>query len=263
MRHCYAQTEYTGVIIMAPVMKFIFLNIKDGAAEEPARLARVTDWLRSQDADVLALCELNGWQQAGVFEKRQAAMGYPFGHIMHPGPSAYRVGVLARQYFAVRHEVTSGVAHGILQVGFESFDLLVSHFAPFDAKQRLFEAEQCVGLMESRDRPSLLVGDLNSHSPADRVLCEAFVTPENRDWAFDYSVHQKLLDAGLVDLGQAQAERWSTATAMNPDEPRRRLDFAYANAAFMAEHSDALAQVIRDEVTAELSDHYPLVVRWG
>lgn len=241
-------------------MRLLFYNILDGGADDPERLARLMAWIARCDAAVAGLAECNGWDHPGVMDERARACGFEHGCLLADGPSAYLPAVLSRQPIEQIEMVTRGVHHGVLHVRTAGLDVIVTHFSPTDAALRVREAESCAAMLARCDGPAILVGDLNSHSPVDAPMMEAWTTAENRAWAMDFRPHEVLRASGLIDLGQSQPARWSTATALKPDEPRRRLDFAYANRAFVDRWPASRARIVRDEETADLSDHYPLLV---
>ena len=236
-------------------MKVILYNILDGGMD---RVPKLLAWLEGQSPDVVALCELNGWRTERL-RAAGAAMGLPHAAVLE-GVSAYRVGLMSRQPVEVRGEFVAGLHHGALHVATFDMELVVTHFSPSDADLRLREAEQVAAVAAGAVCPALLLGDLNSHSRTDRELCEAFATPENHAWAFDFAVHDTLTAAGLTDLAAMHMPRHTTATLMKPDEPRRRLDFIYANAAFRQRHPRLVSTVSYDPAIAVLSDHWPVVL---
>jgi endonuclease/exonuclease/phosphatase family metal-dependent hydrolase len=70
---------------------------------------------------------------------------------------------------------------------------------------------------------------------------------------------QRLLDAGLTDLGAAVEERHAVPTAVNADKmhaARMRLDYMLANAALAP--AAGPARPLHTADTDRLSGHYPI-----
>lgn len=214
-------------------------------------------WLAGESPDIVGLCELNGWTGKRLGDTG-AAIGLPYAAVLE-GASAYRVGLMSRQPVEVLGEHVAGLHHGALHVRTFEIEVVVTHFSPSDAVRRVAEAERVASLVSEARGPGLLLGDLNCHSRADRELCEAFATAENQTWMFDFTAHDVLAAAGLVDLAAMDVPRHTTATALNPDEPRRRLDFIYANDAFRQRYPHLSASVCYNPAVARLSDHWPVI----
>lgn len=244
-------------------MRILTYNLLDGGG---ARLAGILALLRELTPDIAILTELNTWQtHTPGREPRVAhfARAAGFGHHALLAHSDYGVGILSRHPLVHAASLTTDVHHGILHVRSEVAHIVATHFSPNDAERRVREAAQVAALAREISEPLIVGGDLNSHSPRDAEMVAAFATAENQAWATDYRAHQTLLDAGLMDLAQASdqplAERPTTATALKPHEPRRRLDFLYANAAFVEKYPGLAARTLREPGLAALSDHWPVL----
>jgi len=229
-------------------------NILDGGG---ARINDILAYIATQNADVVALCELNGWTRDTI-AAHAAKAGYNHSVILE-AKSPYRVGLFSKGPIEVKGRHADGFHHGALAVQTLGLEVIVTHWAPFDRDVRMHEARRCVELIQAARGPAVLLGDLNSHSPADQALCEAYANKNNRAWAMDFGPHQVLLVGGLREFGAAQTDRWTTATALKPDEPRRRLDFIYVNDAFTAQLGPHTARVLHDPAVAKLSDHWPVL----
>jgi hypothetical protein len=234
-------------------------NILEGGGADD-RFARWAAWVASRRPDVLCLCECNGWPD-GRLDAARRATGLPHGVVLPDGPSDYPPGVLARRPVERLAELRGGFAHGALHVRVGPLEIVVAHLAAFDEERRVAEAAELVRHLAPVTGPALLVGDLNSHSRADE---QAYRTAGLDEAMLDFRVHDRLTAAGLTDLGaRAEALDYTTATRLNPDEPKRRLDYIYANAAFVERFGRPIARVLRADETADLSDHWPVEVAWN
>ena len=212
----------------------------------------------AQRADVAGLAELNGWDNPPSMATRAAACGFSCSHLFL-AHSPYLIGLMAREPIEVIQEISAGVHHGILHARIGGVQYLYTHFSPHERLMRIHEARTCAQIAGRIAEPLVLMGDLNSHSPRDRVVCESFATPENRAWAMDFEPQQILLDAGLIDTVPANDPEGSLSLAFHPNGAKRRLDYIYVNEAFKARHPGARSVVLHAPNLATLSDHFPVV----
>ena len=239
-------------------MRILHYNILEGCREDPERLHRLLGWIGGQGADVVGLAELNGWDKPPTMAARAAACGFAHSHLF-VRRSEYLIGLMARQPIEVIEELSEGLHHGILHATIGDVHYLYTHFSPHQRVMRIHEARTCAGIAGGISGPLVLMGDLNSHSPRDRVTCEALCTAENREWAMDFEPQQILLDAGLTDIIPGNDPLGSLSMAFHPNGHKRRLDFIYVNAAFKARHPGVGARVLHATELATLSDHYPVI----
>ena len=155
---------------------------------------------------------------------------------------------------------------------------------PSDWSARIREArwllEDVAKLPPAEQKKVVFIGDFNGFSPAERAhleeggeLARFFTMLDKRNASnnlnegkLDYRGIQVFLGAGYDDVIHAQRLAGSPYPGTFPTELRleeemgrdRRLDYVFLPAGLAAEVISA--EVIRDEVTAQLSDHYPIVL---
>ena len=123
----------------------------------------------------------------------------------------------------------------------------------------------------------LLAGDFNTFSSRDRGqyektedmipffrrLDKRWKSNRNlRDDKLDYTHLEKIEQAGFLDLAASKRTRFlgTFPTKNRPGEdngPSRRLDYFFANRSLASSCKSAVCLV--NEVTAQLSDHYPVL----
>lgn len=253
-------------------LKVIHYNILEGARGEPTRLRRLLSWLKEQNADVVTLNELNGWESDMAAYAREAGYDYPTLH--ETQGCSYHVGVMTRRPHEILIRENDPFHFGLLGIACDGITFLITHLMPQSSEYRLGEAQRIWQLVAATRGPVLLVGDLNTLSPLDRDEVEQQralqilrSTPKltlkflDRDGQPDYEPMETLIAAGLTDLGAGQADAHTVPTAMNKDSAHAlpmRLDYMMANAAF-TEAWNSEMRVIRTQETDLLSDHYPLM----
>ena len=258
-------------------MRILQYNVLDGCENDPERLGRLGAWLRAQAADVVGLNELNGWDAPPCIAARAAEWGYTAAELNVTGRSDYFVGVLARHPVTPVGKREVGFAHGLLHVRICGVHFLITHLTPGRAADRENEAAIVAEIVGPITEPLVLMGDLNTLSPLDRDLHERGNLREllqsdaglrskflNAAGDINYTPMQRLLDAGLTDLGADVPVRHTVPTAVNTDKMHAapmRLDYMLANAAFA--ESAGPARPLHSADTDRLSDHYPVGCQFG
>jgi endonuclease/exonuclease/phosphatase (EEP) superfamily protein YafD len=238
-------------------MRILHYNILDGCAGQEARLAGVHAWVKAQRADIVGLAECNGWNLGGGMKAHAAACGFEHSHLLE-GDSQYLMALMAHENIELIEQIIAGVHHGILHALIAGIHYVYSHFSPHERLMRIHEAKTVAAIVLNVNAPLVMMGDLNSHSPLDRSLCENFATPENRAWATDFEAQQILLAAGLNDIVQRDS-LGTLNTAYHKTAATRRVDYIYVNDAFLARFPNTKGTTIRGPEVAALSDHFPLI----
>jgi len=268
------------------VFRVISYNVLDGFTTHPERREKVARWLAEQQADVVALEELNTYTEERLAEE---ARQWGHEHAALLKRQGYPTGLTSRTPITDVERVVEGYHHGVLHARTAGIDFLVVHLSPHEFRLRKVESKQIaewVRTLTSQGREVVVLGDFNSLSPADRPHYEASGMlayhrgrPESQENANlndgmpDFSVHQNLLDASLVDVVARHTEpgrgRISCATPLIrkegiPDNSwergLRRIDFIMASPG-LARRSTG-GRVVNDSSMDMLSDHYPVVAEF-
>ena len=152
--------------------------------------------------------------------------------------------------------------------------VVVTHLSPASSSARTHEASALVAAVLADGRPALVLGDMNTLSPADPIseatMTALQSTPRLRQSfaddlsAPDFAPMQMILSS-LIDLGDPSD--WSVPSSLKVDmmhAAKMRLDFALATSSFMGlsdDHARLQAHAVHDTTTMNLSDHLPLVVQ--
>jgi endonuclease/exonuclease/phosphatase family metal-dependent hydrolase len=275
--------------------RLLHWNILDGGGSRRKGIARV---LREGAYDIVTMNELNDFTAASFAHfGRQVGMG----HTMFLAKSRYHIGVLSRHpLHKIAKETGSEFMHGLLCVRVLGLGLCVTHLNPHSSAKRAAEARAIVERYAEPEltgrRPFMLVGDLNTLSPIDRVAHEAaglknligngpFKGPLSKKFldaertAIDYTPMQVLLDAPLHDIGAGGGH--SVPTAINADKMHfasLRLDYCLVSDGLIEagvcppdkgwrkkkqqRRQRPTATLLLDEKYGALSDHFPLEVRF-
>jgi exodeoxyribonuclease-3 len=264
-------------------MRVLSYNILEGFQTFPERRKPVLAWIASMKPDILALQEINGYTSEMV-SREARAWNHP--HSVLLKDDGYSTAITSRTPITDEQRVRAGFQHGMLHARTAGIDVFVVHLNPFECEWRLREAMLIlsrVGESLRAGRPVLVMGDFNTLSPTDREFyATASDVLDHQLWAdrekkrsntrggqLDFRVLQAFVDAGLIDLVASKTndtrERLSFPTALiSPDigseaYQRRclRLDYILASPDLAARCREA--KVVRDDATAMLSDHYPVI----
>lgn len=263
--------------------RVISYNVLDGFTTRPERREQVAAWLARQQADVVALEELNQYTEDRL---RQESRRWGHQHAVQLKLNGYPTGLTSRTPITAVERVVEGYHHGVLHGRTAGIDFLVVHLSPHEFRVRAVEAARIADWareLMADGRQVIVLGDFNSLSPADRPFYEARGMidfhrhrPESRqnpnlnDGLPDFTVHQAFLDASLVDVVARHTplgpERITCATPLirppDADETawqrgQRRIDFLMANPDLAAR--SVAARVANDPSMDLLSDHYPIM----
>ncbi len=271
----------------------VYWGMKQDSSENKAKFA---EWIRNQDADVVALQEMNGFTAtdpdfipAGTEYKNNLAKlarsyGHPYCFIVREpaadGSVSFPVAITSKYPIVNVRRVLENTVHGFLEAEIEGFHFLVTHLHPFSSERRGTEIGQILATIASRPAAQkwLLMGDLNSVSPLDK---EAYADNKLRDFIredrkkrahnqnlgkddeLDFSIQQKVLDAGFVDaLKVFHPQFVATApTKMFYDQSHYPVRYDYLYVSRNMKDQLVSCEVIKDEFTDVYSDHYPILLK--
>jgi endonuclease/exonuclease/phosphatase family metal-dependent hydrolase len=274
------------------------MNIDEGGGS-PARVESVLDWLKKQYADVIGFCELNGWDRtvagdvASYMEVHASHIGFPNSYLFKT-QSPYYLGIMS--IFPINilyvNDNPDDFERGMIHAKIKDVNYIVVHLNAHDSEKR--EAEVALVLkiaLAVGNEPVLIMGDLNTLSPLDQswhkeegILENLSVraptdrlrkkfTKSSPDGAaeLNYRPMQMFLDGGFTDLcvwssalndDRHQRCRYTEPTQLSGQEEhlKIRVDFMLANDAFLRRSPSS--EVLHNEITGQLSDHYPIRTKW-
>ena len=196
------------------MMKILMWNVyngfQDGSKREllPAQERRsfALKWVHEQDVDVVGLLELQNFREAD-FGALFRAWGHGNGQFLK---GRYPMGLSSRIPIGnpIRHNV--GMSHGLIAVEQGPITLILTHIPPKeygDRAQELRTLLECLLPVMKRQRPVILMGDLNAalDAPLPTALSALGLLPllpqSRRDHVF--------VSANLAESVEANVE-WSS-----------------------------------------------------
>jgi endonuclease/exonuclease/phosphatase family metal-dependent hydrolase len=273
--------EQTAKLIEAKPLRIMSHNVWYGFTKKKERKAAWLKWMSEQKPDIVALQELNGYTPDQL---RQDAAAWGHSHSALLKQDGFPTGLTSRFPITEVQRIREGFHHGLLRCETGGLIVYVIHFHPSDWEFRIREAALLLAdiakLSEEEQGKVILIGDFNGFSPKEKSHLEKddelvgfFKMLDVRDGSnnlnagkLDYSGIRAFHDAGYADLVHQYLKFGAPypgtfPTELRPDEEMgrdRRLDYAFVPDTLAGRVISAM--VIRDEVTAGLSDHYPLFI---
>ena len=262
--------------VTAAPLRLVSYNVWYGFTKTPERKIAWLNWVKQQAPDVVSLQELNGYDPGKLM---QDASKWGHSNVAFLSKSDFCMGLTSRQPISDVKRIVDGMHHGLLRCKVGEIYYYVIHFHPSNCVRRVAEAKRLLADAETlpTDASAVLVGDFNGFSPMDQPHYDADerIVPffERRDnelgernlfqHAIDYRGVKIFLDAGYVDLVAKHRNTFSGSfpTRLRHGEDHgtdRRLDYVLVRPGLGGKSSSA--RIIRNETTAMLSDHYPVVV---
>ena len=271
-----------GVNAQAQTLKLISYNVYWGMKQDTtAHKAQFTQWFKDQNPDIVALQEVNGFTQQMIQEFAES-YGHPYAIIVKEpaadGSISFPVALTSKYPIINVRRVVDNLIHGLIVAEIEGHHFMVTHFHPFSAVKRGHEIDLVLATAKAGSPQAkwLLMGDLNSVSPLDKreydnglvlnhIREDMKKKPHNQNLLnneLDYSVQQKVLDAGFIDAFKKfhPAFEASAPTKLFYDQSKfpLRYDYLYVNSAMQNDLIEC--DIIKDEFTDIYSDHYPVVL---
>jgi len=265
-------------------LKLISYNVYWGMRQDSTEgKARFVEWIKSQDPDILALQEMNGFTQKAL-EELAERYGHRYAYIVREpfadGSISFPVAITSKLPIVNVRRVVENNIHGFIEAEIEGLRVVVTHFHPFSAEKRVGEIGQILATVKAKDpgmkKKWLFMGDLNSVSPLDRseygnnklrdfIREDRKKRPHNenlKDNELDYSIQQRILDFGFVDAFKLKNPAFvaSAPTKMFYDQSKFPLRYDYLYVSPNMQKDIVACDIIKDDFTDIYSDHYPVVL---
>lgn len=245
-------------------------NVLHGFQQKDELKEKFVKWVKGIHPDIVAFQELNNFTQASL-EKFAQRYEHPYAVILQEGNTG--IGLTSRYPITNVAKVLDGMNdHGFIYAKVRQYHLFVIYLTPtpknFQKRQSEIDSVLArAGSMALKEN-TILLGDFNSFSPLDSTLYQQ--TPEERpefralkNGKPDFQVVQSIMDAGYTD-----AFRWIHNTSVTSfptagyqkEKPHResRLDYIWLSKPLL--EKCIRADIIKDNVTDSLSDHYPVII---
>jgi len=284
-----------GTFAQEKTLKLISYNVYWGMRQDSTEnKSKFAEWIKAQNPDIVALQEMNGFTAQNPdfapkgsnplnLQKLAASYGHPYVFIVRePAPDgsiSFPVALTSKYPIVNVTRVVENASHGFMTAEIGGHHFVITHFHPFSSEKRGYEIDQILATMKSKptDCKWLFMGDLNSVSPLDKSaydnnLLRDFIRedrkkrPHNlnlgKDDELDYTVQQKILDAGFIDTFKFFHPGFeaSAPTKLFYDQSSHPLRYDYLYVSGNMKNDLVKCEIIKDEFTDIYSDHYPVML---
>lgn len=251
-------------------------NLWNGSKETYNRLV---DYVKEQHFDVLCLQEVNGWQDGNFaklndFMDRAGFTDNEFGN----SNSEYKLATLTTLPIISKTVHQEGFWHCVIEthVKFSDKELVIFnvHLDPWKEDPRVKEVERLLNKVDP-NKLNIITGDFNSLSQQDNYPPDFLAMLQKQRFykfgqdALDFRVTDMLTRAGFIDaaahLGRmditvptSYGESDKNTEAVPVSEVPARIDYAFVSSSLASMIKDF--QVIKNEETDKISDHFPIVL---
>lgn len=262
----------------SPNLRIITYNVWYGFSKVPERKKTWIAWINEQHPDIVSLQELNGYTDQKLAEDAKS-YGHAYSALLKE--EGFPTGITSRYPIEDIQRIKEGFHHGLMRVKIQGIYFYVIHLHPSNWETRKAEINLILWNIEalSPDSKVILAGDFNTFSPLDSVYythskLEPFFNDRDllyeeknlNNGKLDYSVIQKVMDFGLIDLeGRMRSTSYnfpgSFPTLIEKEGEHgehRRLDYIFASKNLVKKVTNA--NIITTDTTLILSDHLPVIV---
>ncbi|TZF81345.1 hypothetical protein FW774_18910 [Pedobacter sp. BS3] len=282
----YAQTA---------TLKVLDYNTMHGFDGNNAIKDKYVNWVENINPDIVNYQEMIGFSQDDL--KRFAARyGHNYTVIMNKEAGydvTHPLAITSRYPIEVIERRIDGMWHGYVLTRIKGIYVMVTHLAPFTLKDRQKDISIIINRLQQLPKGAkvLISGDFNSFSRADKAaygdkLLQSMQRLEGRlepksgtpivknrtiyrnnlnNGALDYSVTDSMVKAGFVDAFRQTNKTFKNSvpvkSQLKKNSVLRRVDYIWVNA--LLSKDIISTDIIHDEVTDVISDHYPVLAEFN
>lgn len=251
-------------------MRIMTYNLLNGAEGQFDDVIKV---INTQNPDFLTINEANGFDlennKSLVSLSRQTSL--PFFYLAKCGDGdGYHIAILSKHELLNVEEIDSFARAAIvsqLSIDGKMLTILSTHLSPYTEEKRMREADLIVRRLSKAD-DYILMGDLNSLSQYDNYdnsMAGGFNDMQTRKFTSDnkllFEVMRLFEDSGLIDTAVIKSSNnVSTApTSLNEFQAHSNMRLDYILVSPSLEDKVRSYSVIKNRLTSNASDHYPVV----
>lgn len=283
------------VVSVFAQLKVLDYNSMHGFEGDSLAKAKYINWIKQVNPDVIMYQEM-----AGFSNKQLQEFARKYNHsytVMISEENGYDVthpiAFTSKLPFEFVERNNKDMWHSYVLVKVRGFYLMATHLAPFTLKDKQHDVDLILKRVKSlpANTPVLIGGDFNSLARFDSAqygdkLLKSMQKIEGRlepksgtsivknriiyrnnlnNGQIDYSVTDKMMEAGFVDayyhLYKSFKNSVPVKSRLKKSSVLRRTDYVWLNP--QAIKSLVFADVLQNEITDVISDHYPVLVQFS
>ncbi|MDR6785626.1 exodeoxyribonuclease-3 [Pedobacter africanus] len=236
--------------------KVLDYNVLTGFQKNPAQAAIFVEWVKGIDPDMVAMQELSTFTQDSL-ERLARRYGHAYAVLLTKERAA-PMGITSKYPIVNVQKVTDNMHHGYICARVKHYHVVVTHLSPFSYEKCKEEISNILAWSSTLPKKEklMIMGDLNAFAATDSLLYQ------EKGYKRRYGVIRQLLEAGFTDAfafkKQVKEFSYPTKKYENGVKQYGRLDYIFLNGALKKDCLDI--RIVRDQVTDQLSDHYPLLM---
>ncbi len=272
------------------VLKVLSYNSMHGFTTDSTSKIKYLDWVKQLSPDVILYQELIGYTIADLQQFASQYGHQYFDIISREGgyDVTHPLAITSRFPLNEVKKVNDGMWHSLLHAKIKGIHFIVTHLAPFTVEDRRQDVEVILSTINSlpKGAPVMVAGDFNSFAKFDSTnyseeLLKSMSRLEGRlepksgtpivknrtiyrnnldNGKLDYTVTDKMAAAGFVDAYHHLYKSFKHSVPVKSNITKksflRRIDYMWVNPVLAKSLTEA--DIIQDEVTDVISDHYPL-----
>lgn len=250
-------------------LSILSYNTYNGFQSDTSVQVQFFNWVEKIDPDIIAYQEMNKFTQKGL-EKFSSQYGHSYAVLSKT--EGYPVALTSKYPIVNVQKVEENMHHIYLYANIYDTHVFVVHFSPFDYRKRTNELRLILAHAATLPQSEriIILGDFNALDRSDsdhygEALLGDMIKRDKtynqhnlNDGSLDYSVMDLLPLAGYADTYRLLKDRYQYSMPTKKYRTRsvRRIDYVWVNN-WMKE--DVIkSDIIIDEATEEMSDHYPM-----
>jgi len=177
-------------------LKIITYNIYQGFIGDDKRKQRFIEWIKKQNVDILALQELNNYNE-NTLQEDALKWGHKYSAICIT-KDGYHIGFTSNREIKNIEKIKSITQRGILKCEIDNIILFALHFYPEENKMKVSEIQNqeantvLVEANKYNNSNCIILGDFNALSPYDSKYYKAE--------GLDYSTISLFINSKWIDL---------------------------------------------------------------
>lgn len=273
-------------------LKLLNYNALHGFNGDDVLKAKYINWVKEIAPDIVTYQEMNGYSQNDIGALAES-YGHPYAVIMNQEfglPVTHPIAITSKYPILNVKRVLDNMWHGYIYAYIHGLHLFVTHLAPFTLKDRQKDIDKILAQAKllPQEGKILIAGDFNSLSPVDSLMygnelllsmkrIEGRKEPKSgtpilryreikrnnlNNGKIDYSVIERIIEEGYIDAFYQNNHKFKnsvpTKEYLKKGSKLRRIDYIWTNVELTKYITDV--DIVQDEVTGFLSDHYPLMI---
>lgn len=287
-------TNATNAQQSSNTLKVINYNSLHGFNGDSLTKAKYVKWAKQIRPDVLMYQEMIGFSKAQL-QSFAGQYGHGYSIIMSKETGydvTHPIAITSRYPIEEVEMKNEDMWHGYIYAKIKGIHFIATHLAPFTLKDRQHDVELILKKVKNLPKNAMVLvgGDFNSLARFDSTkygdnLLQSLLRLEGRlepksgtpivknktiyrnnlnNGAIDFSVTDKMLDAGFVDAYFSMHKSFKNSvpvkSQLKKNSTLRRVDYIWVNKPVSQQL--IVADIIQDQTTDVISDHYPVLAEF-